>query len=92
MPATAVRVTTVPGAIVAVQTGPQSIPTGALDTLPSPVPVFATEISTGGGTLLKVATTVVARLIVTVQGAVPLQAPLQPAKVESTAAVAVSVN
>jgi hypothetical protein len=92
VPATAVRVTTVPGAIGPVQTGPQSIPAGALETVPPPVPVFVTEISTGGGRLLKVATTVVARLIATVQGAVPLQAPLQPAKVEPAAAAAVSVN
>jgi hypothetical protein len=92
VPGTAVRVTTVPGAIGAVQTGPQSIPAGALETVPPPVPVFVTEISVGGGRLLKVATTVVARLIPTVQGAVPVHAPLQPAKVEPAAAVAVSVN
>jgi hypothetical protein len=90
--ATAVSVTSVPGAMVRVQTAPQSIPAGVLDTVPPPVPAFATESSTAGGGVVKLATTVVARLIVTEQGAVPLQAPLQPAKVEPAAAAAVSVS
>jgi hypothetical protein len=49
----------------------------------------------GGGVVglaLKVAVTVVAPLIVTGQVAVPLQAPLQPAKTEPEAGLAVSVS
>ena len=69
---------------------PQSIPAGALVTVPAPVPALETVSARVG---VKVAVTTVAALSVTVQGAVPEQAPpLQPVKTEVGLGVAVSVT
>src|SRR5439155_649690 len=87
----AVNVTAVPLAKLAVQVRPQLIPTGALVTVPLPVPALLTVSATVGRA--KVAVTVVAALRVTVQVPVPEHPPpLQPVKVEPAAGVAVSVT
>ena len=68
---------------------PQSIPAGALVTVPAPVPTLETvSVKTG----VKVAVTDVAAVRVTVQGPVPVQAPLQPVKTDPADGVAVSVT
>ena len=79
-----------PGTTLCEQSVPQLMPAGELMTVPLPVPFLVTVSVTG--LVLKVAVTDVAVLTVTLQLPVPLQAPLQPAKVEPAAAVAVSVN
>jgi hypothetical protein len=89
--ALATRVTRDPLAKPAPQVLPQTMPPGALITLPLPEPVRAALTVTGASSA-KVAPTVVAALTVSVQGAVPLQAPDQPVKVEPAAAEAVSVT
>jgi hypothetical protein len=84
----AVKVTTVPVGNAATHVGPQSMPGGWLVTVPDPVPLFSTvrfDMPTGG---LNVAVTDRFTSITTEQSA-PLQSPLQPAKVEPTAGVAV---
>src|SRR5436190_736268 len=87
----AVSVTAVPLAKLAVQVAPQLIPTGALVTVPLPVPALLTVSAKVGRA--KVAVTVVAALRVTVQVPVPEHPPpLQPVKVEPAAGVAVSVT
>ena len=87
----AVSVTAVPLAKLAVHVTPQLIPTGALVTVPLPVPALLTVSAKVGRA--KVAVTVVAALRVTVQVPVPEHPPpLQPVKVESAAGVAVSVT
>jgi len=97
--AAAVSANWVPTTTVSVQSAPHAIPAGELVTVPVPVPFLVTVSVTGaggGGTdagvVLKVAVTVVPAFNVTAQVPVPLQAPLQPAKVEPDAAAAVSVN
>jgi hypothetical protein len=76
----------------ALHVAPQSmVPAGLLATVPDPEPVFATvSAKVGGGS--KVAVTVRACVIETTQLAVPVQAPLQPAKTEPFAGVATSVT
>jgi hypothetical protein len=90
--AVAASVNGVPGVTVSVQSAPQLMPAGALDTLPEPLPFRVTVKVTGAGVVLKVAVTAVAAFTVTVQPAVPAQAPPQPTNVEPAAGVAVSVN
>ena len=71
----ALSVTSVPSAKPAAQAGPQEMPAGEEVTVPEPVPARATVSVRSSA---KVACTVWAALIVTVQPAVPVQAPLQP--------------
>jgi hypothetical protein len=68
------------------------MPAGLLVTVPFPVPPLVTVKVYELATTLKVAVTDLAAFIVTVHVPVPVQAPLQPAKVEPDAAVAVSVT
>ena len=88
--ATAVSVTLVPFANVVSQMAPQSMLAGLLVTEPLPVPALVTVSWRCSG--VKVAVTEVAAVIGTVQAAVPVQAPLQPAKLEPAAGTAVSVT
>jgi hypothetical protein len=88
--AVAVSVNCAPGVTDSEQSDPHEIPAGALVTVPVPRPFLVTVSVTG--MRLNVAVTVVAAFTVTVQPAVPVQAPLQPANVEPAAGVAVSVN
>jgi hypothetical protein len=70
---------------------PQLIPAGELVTVPVPVPALVTVSCTGTGA--KLAVTVLATFIVTVQVlAVPVQAPDQPLKVEPADAAAVNLT
>src|SRR5438445_771771 len=86
----AVSVTAVPLVKLAAQVAPQVMPAGALVTAPLPVPALLT-VSVKVG--VKVAVTVVAAEMVTVQVPVPEQPPpVQPAKVEPAAGAAVSVT
>src|SRR6266545_5159771 len=88
----AVRVTVVLAGKVKLQVDPQSMPVGALVTLPVPVPALLT-VKPGLPDELNVAVTFWAVLMVTVQvNVVPEQAPLQPAKVEGAMGLAVSVT
>jgi hypothetical protein len=66
---------------------PQLIPIGLLSTVPLPGPAFVT-VNTNPG--MKVPVTDLEAVIATVQAAVPLQAPLQPANIDPQAGVAVS--
>jgi hypothetical protein len=67
------------------------MPAGLLETEPLPVPAFAMPSSTGRS--VNVAVTDLATLIATVQvDDAPVQAPLQPVKLEPAAATAVSVT
>src|SRR5207302_782519 len=87
----AVKVTEVPLAYAAAQVVPQAMPAGALVTVPLPAPVLLT-VSVKDGRA-KVAVTVCAAFIVTVQVPVPEQPPpLQPVKVEPAAGAAVKVT
>src|SRR5574341_798218 len=72
--------------LLAPQVLPQLIPAGVLVTVPLPVPGRVT-VRVGLGA--KVAVTLAGVSRVTVQGPVPLQAPLQPAKKEPAAGAAV---
>ena len=86
----ALRVMTVPCATSALQVGAQLIPAGELATLPAPVPPMVTK-SVCDATP-KAASTVADVFIVTVQGPVPVQAPLQPLKLDPLAGAAESVT
>src|SRR5438094_943514 len=87
----AVSVTAVPLVKLAEQVTPQLIPTGALVTVPLPVPALLT-VSAKLGTL-KVAVTVVPAETATTHVPVPEHPPpLQPVKVEPAAGAAVSVT
>jgi len=91
--AVAVRVTCVPLGKFALQVLGQLMPAGLLVTVPVPEPVVVTASWTGGTVeVSNSAVTEVAALRVTTQVSVPLQAPLQPAKVDPDAAAAVSVT
>jgi len=86
----AVSVTTVPVSNGTLHVAPQLRPSGLDVTLPVPFPAFATV--SANCTTFQVAVTPLAWLIVTWQLPVPVQAPLQPAKVDPVAGVAVSVT
>jgi len=86
----AVRVTTVPLLKFALQVLGQLIPLGLLVTFPLPVPASVTV--NGKVTMLKVAVTDLAALMVTEHLPVPVQAPPHPAKVEPEAGDAVRVT
>jgi hypothetical protein len=88
--AAAVKVTVVPLLKFALHVTVQLIPEGALVTEPEPLPEKATN--SGKVTVLNVAVTDCAAFMVTLQAPAPVQAPLQPAKVEPAAAVAVNVT
>jgi hypothetical protein len=87
----AVSVTDVPLAKLAVQVVPQLIPEGLLVIVPAPVPAPCTASWTGG-TVLKVAVTVVLAASVKLHAPVPVQPPAHPAKVEPALGVAVRVT
>src|SRR5438094_8434832 len=87
----AVNVTAVPLVKLAEQVTPQLIPTGALVTVPLPVPALLTVSAKLGR--LKVAVTVVAAESVIVHDPVPEHPPpFQPVKAEPAAGAAVSVT
>jgi hypothetical protein len=90
--AAAVSVTEVPLAKFALHVAPQLIPAGDDVTVPAPVPAFVTASANVVAELLKVAVTARAAVIDTVQAAVPVHAPLQPANVEPVVAAGVSVT
>jgi hypothetical protein len=69
---------------------PQLIPDGELVTVPVPVPVFTSVRAKLW--IVNVAVADLAAFIVTTQLPVPVQAPLQPLKVDPAAAAAVSVT
>ena len=73
-----------------VQPTPQLMPGGSLVTVPSPRPDFVTVNVTGKRS--NCADTVLLVSIVTVQGPVPEQAPLQPTKVDPPAGSSVNVT
>ena len=89
--AAALSVTEVPDAKLAVQLLPQLMPVGLEVTVPVPVPARVTA-SAKLDELLNVAVTARAAVIDTAQVPVPVQAPLQPAKLDPVAALAVSVT
>jgi hypothetical protein len=68
------------------------MPAGDEVTVPAPLPDFVTLRLELTGTRVKVAATDRAALIVTWQEAVPVHAPLQPAKLETASAAAVRVT
>ena len=88
VPGAAVRVTTAPLVNEAEHVAPQEIPAGELVTVP--VPALVTVSAKDGNA--KVAVTARTALIVTVQVLVPVQAPLQPVKIDPAAGAAVSVT
>jgi len=88
--ALATKVTLVPLGKFALQVPGQLMPVGVLATVPDPLPANVTD--SGKVTVLKVAVTDCAALIVTVQLPVPVQAPLHPAKLEPVAALATKVT
>ena len=69
---------------------PHEIPTGELVTVPEPS--VSTVSAYAGTTAVNVAVTARAALIVSEHVPVPVQAPLQPVKVEPVAGVAVSAT
>jgi hypothetical protein len=72
---------------------PQVMPAGELVTVPLPVPAFVTERAKVEPEVVpKVAVTAVAAVMVTVQGPVPEQGPLQPAKLAKNEGMAVRVT
>jgi dUTPase len=85
-----VRLTLVPLGKFALHVPGQLIPVGVLATVPDPLPAIVTD--SAKLTMLKVAVTDCAALIVTVQLPVPVQAPLHPAKLEPAAGVSVRVT
>jgi hypothetical protein len=92
LPAVAVSVTCDPELKSAVHALPQLMPCGVLTTVPLPVPASVTL--SANCTLLKVAVTDCAELMLIVQVPVPPHPdwPLQPANVEPEPAVAVKVT
>ena len=83
----AVRVTVAPPSKLAAQDVPQSMPDGALVTLPTPVPAFSTVSGK-----VKRAETALAVSIVTAHVPAPVHAPDHPAKVAPESGLAVSVT
>jgi len=90
--AAAVSVTDAPLAKFALQVAPQLMPPVFDVTVPAPLPALLTVNANVVALLLNVAVTERAAVIDTAQVLVPVQAPLQPAKVEPLAAAAVSVT
>jgi hypothetical protein len=88
----AVRLTVAPLSKFAEQLVPQLIPEGVLVTVPAPVPAGVTVRVNEAPAVLNVAVTAVFAFIVTVQLAVPVQAPDQPANVDPVPGVAVRVT
>jgi hypothetical protein len=90
----AVRVTLVPLANVLVQVVPQSMPLRSETIVPTPLPLLATVrvYPVWLCCTANVAVTLRAAVMLTAQVPVPVQAPLQPAKVEPAAGVAVNVT
>ena len=86
----ALRVTTEPLLKLAAQVPGQLMPAGLLLTEPAPVPAKLTV--NGKVAVLNVAVTDWAAFIVTLHAPVPMQAPVQPAKVDPEPAAAVSVT
>jgi len=86
------RVTTVPLGNGALHVVPQLTPAGVEATVPVPVPLRVTLSVCWTGWVVKVAATERAPDIVTTQAAVPVHAPLQPAKTLPVAGVAVRVT
>jgi hypothetical protein len=89
-PGDAINVTEVPLLKFPVQVEGQLIPTGLLVTVPLPVPARVTLRGKVG--LLKVAVTDLLAVMLNEQEPVPVQAPLQPAKVDPAAGDAVRVT
>lgn len=85
----AVSVTELPTSKAPTQAAPHEMPAGVDVTVPEPVPAFATVSS--AALRVKVAVTVVAVVTSTTQAPVPVQPPLQPAKVELWSAAALNV-
>jgi hypothetical protein len=86
-------VTLFPAPMFALQVAPQSIvPGGTLATVPAPVPARLTVSAKLPGAAVKLAVTFRAALIVTTHRPVPVQSPLQPAKVAPPVGVALSVT
>src|SRR5262245_61996149 len=90
--AAAVSVTDAVLAKLALQVVPQLMPAGDEVTVPDPAPALETVSANVVAVLLNVAVTERAAVIDTVQAAVPVHAPLQPANVEPLAAAGVSVT
>jgi hypothetical protein len=89
--ASAVKVTLLFWLKLVAQVAPQLMPVGELVTVPSPVPALVTV--NGTRTAVKLAVTVFAAPILTVQVlAVPVQAPDQPLKVDPVVVAAVKVT
>jgi hypothetical protein len=86
----AVKVTAVPVVNDAEHEAPQLMPAGLLVTVPLPAPALVTVSAKVGRA--NVAVTARAALIVTEQLPVPVQAPLQPVKVEPAVGAAVRVT
>ena len=88
-PGVAVRVTLVPNGNAAAQVAPQLMPAGEDTTVPDVAVLLTVKV----GVVVKLAVTLVAADIVTVQvSEVPLHPPLQPANAEPLAGTAVSVT
>ena len=93
-----ISVMTVPASMSEKQALPQEKPSGFEVTTPLPAPALTMRsdgvpVGGGGGPVaVKIAPTLVAAFMVTVQVPVPEQAPLQPAKVEPELATAVRVT
>jgi hypothetical protein len=83
--------TSEPPAKVALQVEPQLMPAGDEVTVPVPVPALVT-VSVWGVCVAKVATAVLAALMVSVQVPVPEQSPLQPLNIMPLSGVAVRVT
>jgi hypothetical protein len=88
----AVKLTTVPLEKFDKHVVPQEIPEGVLVTVPAPVPLLATVRVKGPEFAVKFALTDFAASRDTLQAPVPLQAPLQPAKVDPESGVAVKLT
>ena len=92
----AAKATLCPLGKVALHVSGQLMPAGLLVTVPLPVPATLTVSGwgvTGGGSKVKVAVTLRACVMLTVQGPVPLHpSPLHPANVAPLAAAAVNVT
>jgi len=87
----AARLTCVPAAKLALQVAPQLMPAGMLVTVPLPLSLTA-RVNEGEVFCVKVARTLSAAFIVTLQAPLPPHAPLHPLKFQPNAGVAVRVT